>query len=461
MAINIGSPAIDRAGYNGEATTFFTFDNPANATGTIDTVKVWAKNNVTNLRVGMFFLVSGTTYECRDSEAVGAVTAGSEQTFTGLTISVETGDYIGYYCGADGVIEWDFSGGNGCAYVSGEYIDPTDQASYNVVDYDVSAMSINGTGTEAAVAPTVTTQAVSDIQPTTATGNGNITDTGGENCSKRGVCWNTGGNPTVADSKSEETGSFGTGAFSRSMTGLTPGQHYYVKAYAYNSAGYGYGSQVEFTASQLLQPNAIPSAEAFGTAKLNLKLTASAIGSLEAFGSAKLVLYLKPSAIPSGEAFGTPTLGTFLSPSSIASEEAFGAPIIAGPILVTGIASGEQFGTPIVTPGGVIVAPTGISSEELFGLPKLNVFVTPSGIVTSEALGTAKLNLKLILTGIASAEAFGTPTVKMILVIRPSGIASVELFGTPLLIVILAGGDGMKLPTTKGQVSIPSKEVSI
>ena len=31
------------------------------------------------------------------------------------------------------------------------------------------------------------------------------------------------------------------------MTGLTPGQHYYVKAYAYNSEGYGYGDQVEFT----------------------------------------------------------------------------------------------------------------------------------------------------------------------------------------------------------------------
>jgi len=94
--------------------------------------------------------------------------------------------------------------------------------------------------------PTVTTQAVSDIAPVTATGNGNMTDNGGENASKRGVCWNTTGNPTVADSKSEETDSFGVGAFTRPMTGLTPGQHYYVRAYAYNSAGYGYGGEVEF-----------------------------------------------------------------------------------------------------------------------------------------------------------------------------------------------------------------------
>ncbi|GAI64687.1 unnamed protein product [marine sediment metagenome] len=73
-----------------------------------------------------------------------------------------------------------------------------------------------------------------------------MTDNGGENASKRGVCWNTTGNPTVADDKSEETDSFGVGAFTRPMTGLTPEQHYYVKAYAYNSAGYGYGGQVEF-----------------------------------------------------------------------------------------------------------------------------------------------------------------------------------------------------------------------
>lgn len=94
--------------------------------------------------------------------------------------------------------------------------------------------------------PTVTAQAVFDIEEITATGNGNITITRGINCTKRGVCWNTTGNPTVADNKSEETGSFGTGAFSRPMTGLTRGQKYYVKAYAYNPVGYGYSSQVEF-----------------------------------------------------------------------------------------------------------------------------------------------------------------------------------------------------------------------
>ena len=96
------------------------------------------------------------------------------------------------------------------------------------------------------ITPTVTTQEVTNFTGTTAKGHGTIGDIGSENCSKRGVCWNTSGLPTVNNSKSEETNSFGVGAFERLMTELSWGQMYYVKAYAYNVAGYGYGGQVRF-----------------------------------------------------------------------------------------------------------------------------------------------------------------------------------------------------------------------
>lgn len=95
--------------------------------------------------------------------------------------------------------------------------------------------------------PFVSSVATTAIEETTSTGNGNITDIGAGSATKRGVCWNTTGNPTIANDKSEETGTFGTGAFSRPMTGLTPGTKYYVRAYAYNSKGYGYGSVLTFT----------------------------------------------------------------------------------------------------------------------------------------------------------------------------------------------------------------------
>jgi len=97
------------------------------------------------------------------------------------------------------------------------------------------------------VVPTVTTQEVSDIDSTEAIGHGNITDTGTENATKRGICYGITENPTVDDNKVEETGDFGTGAFTANLTDLLPGQKYYVRAYAYNSAGYSYGAEVDFT----------------------------------------------------------------------------------------------------------------------------------------------------------------------------------------------------------------------
>ncbi len=101
-------------------------------------------------------------------------------------------------------------------------------------------------------APSVTIDPATSVGEETAVGNGKITDDGGEDCDKRGICWNTTGNPTIDDNKSEETDSFGTGAFSRPITGLSPGTKYYVKAYAHNSAGYGYSSEESFTTALII-----------------------------------------------------------------------------------------------------------------------------------------------------------------------------------------------------------------
>ncbi|MEI7980784.1 MAG: FISUMP domain-containing protein [Bacteroidota bacterium] len=93
--------------------------------------------------------------------------------------------------------------------------------------------------------PTVTTTAVSDITQTTATGGGDVTSDGGEAVTARGVCWSTSQNPTIADYITSD--GTGTGMFSSSITGLTPNTLYYVRAYATNSVGTGYGDEVSFT----------------------------------------------------------------------------------------------------------------------------------------------------------------------------------------------------------------------
>lgn len=96
--------------------------------------------------------------------------------------------------------------------------------------------------------PVLSTASVSVITATSAISGGNITFDGGSTVTERGVCWNTSQNPTIADSKSTD-GSTGTGSFTASISGLTSNITYYVRAYATNSAGTGYGDEKIFTTS--------------------------------------------------------------------------------------------------------------------------------------------------------------------------------------------------------------------
>ncbi len=93
--------------------------------------------------------------------------------------------------------------------------------------------------------PVLTTADVSAITDTTANCGGAITSDGGATVTARGVCWSTSQTPTIANNKTND----GTGAssFTSEMSGLTPDTTYYVRAYATNSAGTGYGSAVSFT----------------------------------------------------------------------------------------------------------------------------------------------------------------------------------------------------------------------
>ncbi len=146
--IDVGSEATDRASFFGVAAwTLIDTTNPANLTGTITSIEVWAKGNMDNLQVGTFYLVSGTTYKCRASQSVGAVTAGSKQTFT-VSLSVVAGDFIGcYYTGGTGDIEVG-AGGSGFYYLeSAECIDPNDQAVFTYWGTDTMSLKAIGTAT--------------------------------------------------------------------------------------------------------------------------------------------------------------------------------------------------------------------------------------------------------------------------------------------------------------------------
>ena len=100
--------------------------------------------------------------------------------------------------------------------------------------------------------PTVTTAAVSNIGTTTATGGGNVTSDGGATVTARGVCWSTSHTPTTANAHT--TNGSGTGAFTSTLTNLTPNTTYYVRAYATNSMGTAYGNEVSFTTNAEVVP---------------------------------------------------------------------------------------------------------------------------------------------------------------------------------------------------------------
>lgn len=128
--------------------------------------------------------------------------------------------------------------------------------------YHLRAYATNAAGTsygqemvfttlDSTIVPTVTTTTVSNILVKTAVSGGNVASWGGDTVMTRGVCWNTMGNPTIADSKTMN-GS-GLGSFSSILYPLDQNTTYYVRAYATNSKGTGYG-EVDTFKTQIPAP---------------------------------------------------------------------------------------------------------------------------------------------------------------------------------------------------------------
>ena len=117
--------------------------NPANESGTITTVEIWPNITIYLCEVATFYVVSGNNLSTRDTHAIGTVTAGSKQTFSDLSLDVQSGDYLGMYY-SSGNMERDTSGFDGLWYLAGDNI-PCTNAAFTVLTSN--AMSLYGTGT--------------------------------------------------------------------------------------------------------------------------------------------------------------------------------------------------------------------------------------------------------------------------------------------------------------------------
>ena len=85
--------------------------------------------------------------------------------------------------------------------------------------------------------PTVTTAEVTDISRTSAKCGGKLVSTGGSDVTSYGVCLSKTPHSIAAASNSNDGQHIGS--FSSVLQNLTPGTHYYVRAYATNKVGTG------------------------------------------------------------------------------------------------------------------------------------------------------------------------------------------------------------------------------
>jgi hypothetical protein len=228
-------------------------------------------------------LAASTTYYVRAFAVNGGGTSyGNEVSFTTLARSVPTlttksvGGVSSYIAGSGGTIATDggspitakgvcWSLNPAPTIANSRTTDGSGAASYNstitglnpLTTYYVRAYATNALGTAygneisftttnlvtpGPTVPVVGTSTSTITGSSTASSGGYVSSDGGSDVVARGVCWSTSPDPTLADSCSTDGG--GVGFFTSTATGLSGcGVVYYVRAYATNATGTGYGNQ--------------------------------------------------------------------------------------------------------------------------------------------------------------------------------------------------------------------------
>lgn len=116
----------------------------------------------------------------------------------------------------------------------------------NLYDGDEQSRNelLEGICYESISTPVVNTSEVDNITTNNARAGGEVVDNGNASVTARGVCWSTSQVPDITDNCT--TDGSGIGSFTSNLTGLSPDTEYYVRAYATNNQGTGYGQERNF-----------------------------------------------------------------------------------------------------------------------------------------------------------------------------------------------------------------------
>lgn len=135
----------------------------------------------------------------------------------------------------------------------GAYTIPIENLEGNTTYY-VRAYAINKIGTAYSkqimfttdvASPTLTTDSVENVDKTSLDVYGTVIVNGGADVTERGFCWATTENPEVTATNKVVFSTAGIGSYKATIENLDPGTIYYIRAYAINSKGTAYGSNIE------------------------------------------------------------------------------------------------------------------------------------------------------------------------------------------------------------------------
>ena len=278
--------------------------------------------------------------------------------------------------------------------------------------YFVRAYATNSVGTKygnelsfktSNIVPSVTTSAITSVTSNSAICGGNISDDGGSAVTARGVCWSTNPSPDIADDKTND-GS-GTGSFNSSLTSLSAGTAYYVRAYATNGAGTAYGEEETFTTDCVAPTATTGSATGIttGSASLNGTVNASGFSTVVTFEYGTTTGYGNTVTANQSPVSGSALTNVGAAISSLSPNTTYHFRVKAENCGGTVYGSDQTFITPCVKPTATTSSASNIafSTAVLNGIVNANSFSTEIifeyGLTT--AYGSTKIAAQSPLSG--------------------------------------------------------------